>query len=120
MRGQLLPVPKLPALLALHKPAGVLGVLDRDAARARTSGPVALTDAVSLGDLIPREWLTGDLGLYGRLDKQTTGLVLLGRDGGIGSLLLQPQHHVSKTSVDLCVCVTLESTAHSQGPKGQA
>ena len=106
MRGQILPAPKLPALLALHKPAGVLGVLDRDAARARMSGPVALADAVSLGDLIPREWLTGDLGLYGRLDKHTTGLVLLGRDGGIGALLLQPQHHVSKTWVAAPSCTS--------------
>ena len=59
-------------------PAGVVGVLDRDAARARTEA-VPTSEAKTLGDLVPCEWMTGDLGLYGRLDKPTTGLVIMGQ-----------------------------------------
>lgn len=29
----------------------------------------------TLGDIVPEKWLTGDLGCYGRLDLDTTGLV---------------------------------------------
>ena len=32
-----------------------------------------------------------------RLDVDTTGLMLLGTDGGIGQMLLHPRSHVSKT-----------------------
>jgi pseudouridine synthase len=72
--------------------------LDRAAARAGPAVP-ALENDLTLGDLVPRPMLTSDLGCYGRLDKPTTGLVMLGRDGGIGALLMHPQHNVSKTYV---------------------
>ena len=36
------------------------------------------------------------LGIYGRLDADTTGLLLLGTDGGVGQLLHHPGHRVEK------------------------
>lgn len=116
VRGQPLPIPRLPSLFVMHKPAGVTGVLDKDKARKRLrqqasvpppgaggdAGAAAgagaeLGPATTLGELVPRQWFSNDLGCYGRLDKPTTGLALLGRDGGVGALLLHPEHHVSKT-----------------------
>ena len=89
IRGQAVPVARAQRMFVLHKPAGVLGVLNRE---TRGSGG-------SLADLVPDEQWSNDLGMFGRLDKPTTGLCILGRQeaAGIGSLLLHPTHHVEKT-----------------------
>ena len=81
--------------LMLHKPAGVISatedpreitVLDliRDPARFAGS-PDEMPD------------LRGDLFPAGRLDKDTTGLLLLTNDGALAHRLLSPRSHVDKT-----------------------
>ena len=81
--------------LMLHKPAGVISatedpreitVLDlvRDSARFAGS-PDEMPD------------LRGDLFPAGRLDKDTTGLLLLTNDGALAHRLLSPRSHVNKT-----------------------
>lgn len=66
----------------LHKPAGVLS-----AARDKKQ-PTVL-------DLI--ETRRKDLFPVGRLDKDTTGLLLICNDGQLAHRLLSPSHHVDKT-----------------------
>ena len=53
-------------------------------------------------DLLPEELRR--LGLFpcGRLDKHTTGLMLLTNDGALGHRLLSPRHHVQKTYAFCC------------------
>lgn len=48
-------------------------------------------------DLIPPELRRPDLVAYGRLDRDTTGVLLFGTDGGVQSLLLFPTSRVWKT-----------------------
>lgn len=66
----------------LHKPAGVL------TATEDRSQPTAL-------DLLPGELRRG-LFPVGRLDKDTTGLLLLTDDGALAHRLLSPKYHVDK------------------------
>lgn len=69
--------------LMLHKPAGYLSATeDRNA-------PTVL-------DLIPKELRRPGLAPVGRLDKDTTGLLLLTDDGALTHALLSPRHHVDK------------------------
>lgn len=67
----------------LHKPAGVLS-----AARDRRQ-PTVL-------DLLPPELRRRGLFPVGRLDKDTTGLLLLTDDGDLAHRLLSPKKHVDK------------------------
>ena len=48
-------------------------------------------------DLIPPHLARPDLAAFGRLDRDTTGMLLLGTDGGVQSLLLSPASRVWKT-----------------------
>lgn len=48
-------------------------------------------------DLIPEHLRRHDLGCVGRLDRDTTGTLLLCTDGGVQSLLLHPSSRVWKT-----------------------
>lgn len=48
-------------------------------------------------ELLPEELQKRDLFPCGRLDKNTTGLMLLTDDGALGHKLLSPKHHVEKT-----------------------
>lgn len=91
IRGARVPISQSHRMFVLHKPAGVLGVLDRQARMAERA-------PTNIADLVPDRWWSNDLGMFGRLDKQTTGLCILGRReaAGIGSLLLHPAHHVHK------------------------
>ena len=67
----------------LHKPAGLLSATeDRDQ-------PTVL-------DLLPEELRRRGLFPVGRLDKDTTGLLLLTDDGGLAHRLLSPKKHVDK------------------------
>ncbi len=70
--------------LILNKPAGYLSTMDDPQRRP------------CIASLIPRDEYPG---LYpvGRLDKDTTGLLLFTTDGRMGQGLLHPKHHVSKT-----------------------
>lgn len=72
------------AYLMLHKPAGVLSA-SRD---GRT--PTVI-------DLVPPELKRKGLFPAGRLDKDTTGFVLLTDDGGFAHRILSPKNHVYKT-----------------------
>ncbi len=70
--------------LILHKPAGYLTTMDDPQGRP------------CVASLVPRDKYPG-LFPVGRLDKDTTGILLFSTDGKMGQGLLHPKHHVSKT-----------------------
>ena len=70
--------------LMLHKPAGVV-----TASRDRNLQTVM--------DLVPKNIQSDQLYAIGRLDRDTTGLLLLTDNGPLGFQLLHPQYHVDKT-----------------------
>ena len=74
--------------LMLHKPAGYVSSTDDP------SGPTVL-------ELLPED-LRRRLFPCGRLDKNTTGLMLLTSDGATSHLLLSPKRHVPKTYAFTC------------------
>lgn len=69
--------------LMLHKPAGYLTTMADPQGRP------------CVASLVPREQYPG-LFPVGRLDKDTTGLLLFTTDGDLGNILLHPSHHVAK------------------------
>lgn len=78
----------VPAYIMLYKPAGYLTTMSDPQSRP------------CVAELVP----TGDHpGLYpvGRLDKDTTGLLLFTTDGDLGQKLLHPSRHVEKTYLAL-------------------
>ena len=70
--------------LIMNKPAGVVSA-SRD-----PSCPTVI-------DLVPRELLRRGLFPAGRLDKDTTGMVLITDDGALAHRILSPRSHVPKT-----------------------
>lgn len=70
--------------IMLNKPAGVITTM-----KPQSSRPI-------VADLVPLERFPG---LYpiGRLDADTTGLLLFSTDGQLGNALLHPSRHVPKT-----------------------
>ena len=70
--------------LMLHKPAGVV-----TASKDRNLQTVM--------DLLPPDIQSDQLYAIGRLDRDTTGLLLLTDNGPLGFQLLHPQYHVDKT-----------------------
>lgn len=70
--------------LMLHKPAGYVTTMDDPQGRH------------TVAELIPNAQYPG---LYpiGRLDRDTTGVLLFSTDGELGHELLHPSHHVEKT-----------------------
>ena len=73
-------------LLMLHKPAGYV--------TSTEPGPSPI-----VMDLVPAELRHRDLAPVGRLDKDTTGLLLLTTDGGLAHALLHPRRHVAKSYI---------------------
>lgn len=75
---------QLAVTYVMNKPAGVITATEDPQART-------VLDLVAPSDRRP--------GLFpvGRLDKDTTGLLLLTTDGVLGHELLSPKHHVDKT-----------------------
>ncbi len=73
-----------PVTLLLHKPTGCVS---------------ATTDALhpTVLDLVPRELRRAGLAPAGRLDKDTTGLLVLTDDGALNHRLTHPRRHVPKT-----------------------
>ncbi|HAM15789.1 MAG TPA: rRNA pseudouridine synthase [Eggerthellaceae bacterium] len=73
-----------PITIMLNKPAGVVTTM-----KAQSARPI-------VADLVPTDRYPG---LYpiGRLDADTTGLLLFSTDGELGNGLLHPSRHVSKT-----------------------
>lgn len=72
-----------PVTLALNKPAGIITTMDDFRGRR------------CVADLVPSDRYPG---LYpiGRLDRDTTGLLLFSTDGELGNNLLHPSRHVTK------------------------
>ncbi|MDR3314793.1 MAG: rRNA pseudouridine synthase [Oscillospiraceae bacterium] len=70
----------------LHKPLGVISA-SRD------------PKAATVLDLLPEPWRRRGLFPAGRLDKESTGLLLLTNDGALAHALLSPRRHVAKTYV---------------------
>ena len=70
--------------LMLHKPSGVV------TASKDKKLPTVM-------DLLPQHLQSDHLYAIGRLDRDTTGLLLLTNNGPLGFQLLHPQYHVDKT-----------------------
>lgn len=80
------PLDPLPGLvILLHKPLGMTCSHKED-------GPLVY-------DLLPRRWRARDpaISTVGRLDKQTSGLLLLTDDGDLLHRIISPKRHVRKT-----------------------
>jgi len=75
--------PPGPTLLLLHKPAGVVSATEDDVDR-------------TVLDLVPVDLRRRGLAPVGRLDKDTTGLLLLSDDGELIHALTHPRRHVDK------------------------
>ena len=73
-----------PVTLMLHKPAGYVTTMSDPHGRK------------TVADLVPLSQYPG-LFPIGRLDFDTTGLLLFSTDGELGNRLLHPRHHVMKT-----------------------
>ena len=70
--------------IMMNKPAGCVS-----ASRDR--------DEKTVLELLPEEYRRRDMAPAGRLDKDTTGFLLITNDGQLGHRLLSPKHHVPKT-----------------------
>lgn len=64
-------------------------------------------------DLVPDELKRPDLFPAGRLDKDTTGFVLITDDGDFAHNILSPRHHVEKTYLAETDCIIEESFLES-------
>ena len=77
--------PPAPLVLMMHKPLGVVCSHKEDGEK--------------IYDLLPRRWRLRDPGLstVGRLDKETSGLILITDDGDFLHRVISPKRHVPKT-----------------------
>lgn len=77
--------PPAPLVLIMHKPLGVVCSHKEDGER--------------IYDLLPKRWQIRDPGLstVGRLDKDTSGLILITDDGDYLHRVISPKRHVPKT-----------------------
>jgi len=77
--------PPAPLVLIMHKPLGVTCSHKEDGQK--------------IYDLLPRRWQIRDPGLstVGRLDKDTSGLILITDDGDFLHRVISPKRHVPKT-----------------------
>lgn len=82
--GEVVTSPDETVVVMLNKPAGFLSAMS-DSHGGRC-----------VSELIPTETYPG-LFPVGRLDKDTTGLLLFTNDGELGNALIHPRHHVPKT-----------------------
>ena len=82
--GKVVSLADEPVTIMLHKPAGVITTM-----KAQSDKPI-------VADLVPTDDFPG-LFPIGRLDADTTGLLLFSTNGELGNLLLHPRHHVAKT-----------------------
>lgn len=92
--------PPAPLVLLMHKPLGVTCSHKEDGEK--------------IYDLLPRRWRLRDPGLstVGRLDKDTSGLILITDDGDFLHRVISPKRHVPKTYL-----TTLDRTL--RGPEGE-
>lgn len=82
--GVAVTLPDETVVVMLNKPAGYLSAMSDDHGGRCVS------------ELVPTERFPG-LFPIGRLDKDTTGLLLFTNDGELGNGLIHPRHHVPKT-----------------------
>lgn len=77
--------PPAPLVLMMHKPLGVVCSHKEDGEK--------------IYDLLPRRWRLRDpaLSTVGRLDKETSGLILITDDGDFLHRVISPKRHVPKT-----------------------
>ncbi len=77
--------PPAPLVLMMHKPLGVVCSHKEEGEK--------------IYDLLPRRWRLRDPGLstVGRLDKDTSGLILITDDGDFLHRVISPKRHVPKT-----------------------
>ena len=82
--GMVVELTDKPHTILLYKPAGVITTM-----KAQSDRPI-------VADLVPTDRYPG---LYpvGRLDADTTGVLLFSTDGELGNKLLHPSRHVPKT-----------------------
>ena len=88
-------------LLIMHKPANCLSARPRKerkggAAPGSEQAEAEAAVCSTVFDVVPAALAHPSLGPFGRLDKDTTGLILLGSDGGLQSLLTHPAGEVTK------------------------
>ncbi|MCC6623640.1 MAG: 16S rRNA pseudouridine(516) synthase [Deltaproteobacteria bacterium] len=81
--GRVVPAPG-PTVLLMHKPAGVITATEDEHDR-------------TVLDLVPADLRRRALAPVGRLDKDTTGLIVLTDDGALSHALTHPRRHVDKT-----------------------
>lgn len=84
--GRVLELPHERCVLLLNKPAGYVTTMHDDQGR------------LCVAQLVPAEEIPG-LFAVGRLDRDTTGLLLFTNDGQLGHALLHPSKHVWKRYV---------------------
>ena len=78
------PVERVPLLMAFHKPLNVLTAMGHPSGRA------------TLLDYVPPEWRNTPLHPVGRLDYDTTGLLLFSREGALTQRLLHPSGNIER------------------------
>ena len=103
--------PPFHRLLMMHKPKGVVCERTKGSASWRrahgkaddgataAAGEEDTGSQASVYDCLPAELDHASLGTFGRLDKDTTGLFLLGSDGGLQVMLLHPSTKFEKTYI---------------------
>ena len=95
--------PTMHRLLLVHKPRRCHCERFSDVPR----GGTGTEPSNCIWDLVPPHLARADLGAFGRLDVDTTGLLLMGTDGGLQSLLMHPSTSCTKAYVaTLYVCGT--------------
>lgn len=82
--GRVVNLPESTTTLMLYKPAGYVTTMDDPQGRP------------TVAELVDKEKYPG-LFPIGRLDAETTGLLLFTTDGILGQQLMHPRHHVKKT-----------------------
>lgn len=87
----------------------------------KPSGVVSSTDdgGVTVIDILPEEFQRRGLFPAGRLDKDTTGFVLITDDGDFAHRMLSPKNHVDK-EYEVVLEEPLEKGAEVPGPGGGA
>ena len=102
-------------LLVLNKPRGCVSERPRQP-RNGASPKNGARDTVY--DLIPPSLAHTSLGAFGRLDKDTTGLLMLGSDGGLQSLLTHPCTSLPKRYEALIKAGRISVSAASKQDEG--
>ena len=91
-------------ILMMHKPRDMVCIRQKGDAswcRAHPSKTAALTRVgdSSVFELLPAELDHPTMGCFGRLDKDTTGLLLFGTDGGLQIMMLHPNTKLPKSYI---------------------